>query len=323
MAFDVARAAQACVTVRNGRDRPRRIASADVRLDSRPLLGPSRFNQNVALVEERVDLAAGSHELTAELRSAPGAFVEIEIRIAEPPTADQLSAREELRELEVLLCQQTNFGASQLTDEQRQAFRVGAQKVAAPPGRMIVVPGAYGTPGMMMPLPQEDLDDASSTAAAVDWLDRHRGIFLASHAQLTFVPRLVQTDLGGNDRVWFRQHWQGVPVYPGDLDLRVDDGWVVRMHGSVVPASRLPPSVVPAVAESPAVQAAREALALTEEWVARSSDGGARVRAPMACCSASLHRRCVAGLNGLVRSRRTSSSGKSFRRSVASGGRST
>lgn len=78
--FDIETGGAVCVSIRNGEDGDDRISSGSVTLDDEALAVPGDFSQEFGGFDRELELSAGPHELDIWLASAPGAFVEIEVR---------------------------------------------------------------------------------------------------------------------------------------------------------------------------------------------------------------------------------------------------
>lgn len=85
--FEVASSGDACVTIRNG-DGGGRISSGRVTVDGASAAVPSDFNQQSDGVERSFALGEGTHELSVDLASGPGSFIEVEVREPFPQLND-------------------------------------------------------------------------------------------------------------------------------------------------------------------------------------------------------------------------------------------
>ena len=80
--FELTEGGAACVVARSdGDDGRHRVASARVYVDGEEVIGSGAFSQNAVLAEAPLTLSPGAHTLSAELRSAPGTSLEIEVRV--------------------------------------------------------------------------------------------------------------------------------------------------------------------------------------------------------------------------------------------------
>jgi len=260
--FALARDTRACVVVRNGEERPRRIASAQIAIDGETLAGPDAFNQNVQRIERRVDLSAGDHEVAVTLGSAPEAWIEVEVRGERTTGEERHASVSALERLRYESCLEQNLAASELSPEELDEERARARAFGLVPGQMVVNEGPWGTPSWLAPLPEDGLTGDTAEERAADWLERHRDLFMAQDARVSFTVAQTRSDaLTGNRVVAFHQRLDGVPLVPSRAAVALDiSGRPLWFAGSIVPAAALPTATTPAIDEPTAVAAVRARL---------------------------------------------------------------
>ncbi len=247
--FTTAEDGSFCLLLTNGSGEGDRVTAGWVDLDGERIVGPARFRRHVPRIRQTGTIGAGSHVLDVRLASAPGSFVELELRFAPAVSEEAVAQAELLAQLEYEVCHELNRQAGRLDPERAAALVPSALVAGTAPWQMRVLFNAYGVPRWIVPVPEwvSGLPAGSPpTAIARAWLDAHRILFRWRDPRIDLEPIESKSLEGGDHRVRFRQTVSGLPVDGSRLALHVDpEGFVRELFGNFVPD--LPDSLAPTV----------------------------------------------------------------------------